>query len=209
VKTSYFIPIILLSILLFSMLLAIVSAVNYSGADTVSVIIGSDGTFSGTSDSTNVKVDVQGSSGATGNIRVEAYSANPQITAFVPDGISLSRFIVVTFDMNSVDFNQATVSISYTAADVANFQQPYSIYKYVASTNSYVSVPSTVDTDAKTITAKINGIDDPLFAIGGASLPQAKTQTFPTTSWAILGSSIVVIVLLVVVSVWYLKRDIN
>jgi hypothetical protein len=205
-KKAYCITILLLSLLLLSISLTVVSA-GYSGADTLPIALNSDGKCSVTGTDTNVVVEVQGTAGATGNIRLESYSANPQVNAAIPDGIALSRFVVVTFDMNAADFSEANIYISYTDSDIVNLQEPLSIYKYVPSTNSYVLLPSTVDNNAHTITIKVTSIEDPLFAIGGSTLPPTQTPTFSGTAWAILGVSIVIIVLLVFVSVWYFKRD--
>jgi len=205
-KKSYCLAILLFSLLLLSISFTIVSA-GYSGADSLPVALNSDGKCSVTGLGTNVVIEVQGTAGATGNIRLESYNANPQVNAAVPDGIALSRFVVVTFDMNAADFNEANIYISYTDADVANLQAPLSIYKYVQSTNNYVLLPSTVDTNAHTITIKVTSIEDPLFAIGGSTIAPTQTPTFSGTAWAILGASIVIIVLLVFVSVWYFKRN--
>ena len=205
-KKPYSIPISLISLLLLSISFTLVSA-GYSGADSLPIALNSDGQCCVTGPDTNVVVEVSGTPGAAGTIRLESYSANPQVTAGVPDGIALSRFVVVTFDMNAADFNEANIYISYTDAEIANLQAPLSIYKYIPSTNSYVLLPSTVDTNAHTITIKVTSIEDPLFAIGGSTLPPTQTPTFSGTAWAILGASIVIIVLLVFVSVWYIKRD--
>ena len=77
------------------------------------------------------------------------------------------------------------------------------------------------DTAAKTFTFTVTSIDDPLFAIGGASVDgvphtsgdtdgtpnnSGDTDGIPNASLAILASSIVVVVLLIVVGVWYFKK---
>jgi hypothetical protein len=94
---------------------------------------------------------------------------------------------------------------------VSNIQAPYKVYKYNASTDSYVEIPSTVDTTTKMATITMNSISDPLFAIGGAASPQNtegpdNTGGFSTTAWALLAASIVIIVALAVFGVWYFKK---
>jgi len=204
-KKSNFIVITLLSLLLISTFSAFASAL-YISEETTSVTIGSDRTFSGNAENIGVSYEILGTPGATGIITAQIYNGNPQSTASIPNGVSLSHFVVITINMNSADFSQAKIYITYTDADVATLQAPYAIYKYVASTDSFIEVPSTFDVEAKMATVTVTSIDDPLFAIGGASLPETIAPGFPATAWALLAASIVVIVLLVVVSVWYFKK---
>ena len=62
------------------------------------------------------------------------------------------------------------MTISYSSCDVQNLHSPYAVFKYVASSNSYVQLLSTVDTNAKTITVTLNSINDPVLAIGGTKM---------------------------------------
>jgi len=118
----------------------------------------------------------------------------------------LTHFVVITFNMYSGDFNSAQIHITYTDEEVANLQAPFAVYKYVASSNSYVLMPSTVDTAAKIVTVTVGSIDDPLFAIG-SNTSSNNVGGFSTASWVALGASVAIIVLLVVVGVWYLKKQ--
>ena len=149
---------------------------------------------------------IQGNPGATGSVTAEIYNGNPQPTASIPDGVSLTHFVVITFNMYSGDFNSAQIHITYTDEEVANLQAPFAVYKYVASSDSYVLMPNTiVDTVAKTVTVTVGSIDDPLFAIGSTS-SSGNTGGFSNTAWIALGASVAIIVLLAVVGVWYFKR---
>ena len=195
----------LLSVLLVSAFGALVLAQSgYTNEEITPVTIGSDGTFSGSAMDVGVGYEIQGTAGATGSVTAAIYSANPQSSASIPNGVTLGRFVVITFDMNAADFGSATIHITYTDADVSGMQTPYSVYKYVASTNSYVELPSTVDTANKMITVTVISIDDPLFAIGGASV---ATGGISVTAWAILAVSIIVIIFLVVFGIWYFKKQ--
>lgn len=201
---SSLVAIMLLSFLTFSMFGALATA-QYN-SDTTQVTIGSDGTFTGSAQGIGVAYEVQGTPGATGSITAQIYNGNPQPMASIPEGVSLTRFVVVTFNMDASDFTQAKIYITYTDEDVASLQAPFTVYKYIASSNSYESLPAEIDTESKMVTITVNSIDDPLFAIGGLTVVD-ETNGFSTTAWAILAVSIVIVVLLVVVGVWYLKRN--
>jgi hypothetical protein len=105
--------------------------------------------------------------------------------------------------MNAADFSQATINITYTDSDVQNIQSPYAIYKYMSNTNSYVALPSTVDTAAKVITVTLTSIDDPLLAIGGATSTSGGLQA---VTWAIVIVSVIAIVLVAVLVVGRLRH---
>lgn len=194
----------LIGVFLFSVFCSFASAQSPYQTQTIPITLDSSGTFSGSAQDIGVIFYVQGTAGATGSVTTQLYTANPQPTASIPDGISLTRFIGLTFNMNPTEFTQATIYITYTEADVATLQAPYSVYKYDSASNSYVLMSSNVDTATKMITVTANSIDDPLFAIGGT--PIQDNGGFSTTAWATLAVSIIIIVLLVVVGVWYFKK---
>ncbi len=205
-NNSIFITIALLSVLLISLFGALVSAQSgYTNEVVTPVTIGSDGTFSGSASSVGVGYEIQGVAGATGSVTAAVYNANPQSSASVPEGVELSRFVVITFDMDAADFISADISITFTDADVSGIQVPYSVYKYVASSDSFIELSSSVDTVDKVMMITVTSIDDPLFAVGGASVLDGAGG-ISVTNWAILAISIVVIVLLVVFGVWYFKK---
>ncbi len=79
-----------------------------------------------------ISYSIQGAPGAVGTVTADVYEGNPQPTATIPSGISLSHFVAITFNMNAADFSQATITISYRASDVQNIQSPYQVYKYIA-----------------------------------------------------------------------------
>jgi hypothetical protein len=205
-NNSKFIAIALLSALLVSSFGAMVSAQSgYTNQVTTPVTIGSDGVFYGSVADEGVSYSIWGRVGSTGSVTTAVYNANPQSSASIPDGVSLTRFVVITFNMNAADFISATLSITYTDADVSGIQTPYTMYKYVPSSNSYVELTPTVDTVNKMLTITVNSIDDPLFAIGGLSV-SGGSDGVSSTSWIILAVSIVVIVVLVVFGVWYFRK---
>jgi hypothetical protein len=204
-NNSKFVLVALLLMLLVTSFGGLVLAQSgYTNQVKTPVTIGSDGTFSGSASELGVAYAIQGKAGATGSVTVAVYNANPQSGASIPNGITLSRFIVITFDMQATDFTSANIYITYTEAEVSSIQTPYTIYKYMPSSNSYVELASTVDTVNKMITITITSIDDPLFAIGGAT---AATIGSSNTAWAILAVSIIIIVFLVVFGFWYIKRS--
>lgn len=203
-----FVTITLLSLLMLSMFSAFVSA--YPTEVTTPVTIGPDGTFSGSAQDIGVGYQIEGVAGASGSVTAQIYNANPQTSASIPEGVTLSRFVVITFNINSADFTKANIYITYTDADVANLQAPYTVYKYIASTDSYIEVPSSVDTASKLITVTVTSVSDPLFAIGGSALTSTASPDnsggFSSMAWVILAISIVVIVMLAVFGVWYFKK---
>lgn len=205
ISKSKLIGLTIITVLLVSLSVGFVAA-QYTTEKTTNVTIGSDGTFTATDSDSGMSYSIQGTPGATGTVTADVYGGNPEPTATIPSGISLSHFVAITFNINANDFSQATVTISYRASDVQNIQSPYQVYKYSPAANNYVKLDSTVDTVSKTITVTLNSIDDPILAIGGTS----NTHSAPAISasaWAILVGSIIAIVLLVSFAVFYLKRN--
>ena len=199
---SKFTQIAIITVLFLSLTVSLVEA-QYTTSKTTPVTISGDGTFIATEPDIGVSYLIEGTPGATGSVTAAIYSGNPQPNAVIPDGVSLTHFVVVTFDMDLNQFTSASIVISYTDADVANLQAPYAIYKYVPNTDSFVELASNVNTDAKTITITVTSIDDPVFAVGAA----AVAGGFPASSWAILIGLIVAIVVVAVVAVLYLRRS--
>jgi hypothetical protein len=204
---SKLLVIILLSTLVISMASSLVAAQSsYTTQKTTPVTILQDGTFSASEPEIGLSYQIQGNPGGTGSVTAQIYNGNPQPTASIPEGVSLTHFVVITFNMYSGDFNQAQIHITYTDEEVANLHSPFAVYKYVASSDSYVLMPSTVDTAAKTVTVTVGSIDDPLFAIG-SNTSLDSLGGFSTAAWVALGASIAIIVLLAVVGVWYFKKQ--
>ena len=83
---------------------------------------------------------------------------------------------------------------------------PYTIFKYIPSSDSYIELTPTVDTENKMMTVTVTSNRCSSFAIGGAPVVVEPDGGFSTTNLAILAVSIVVIVLLVVFGVWYFKK---
>jgi hypothetical protein len=180
---------------LFLLALSISSAAaQYNTQQTSTITVDPHGSAIMT-DSLGVTYDIQGIPGSTGSVTTALYNGNPQPAASVPAGKSLTYFVVITFNMNAADFGRAVITIPYTDADVAGAQAPYAIFKYMPATDSYVELASTIDTAAKTFTVTLTSVDDPLFAIGGASTAVGPTDT---TSWIIIAVAIVIIVILAV-----------
>lgn len=87
--------------------------------------ISPDGTFTATESDVGASYLIQGTPGATGTVTATVYDGNPQPTATVPGGTSLTHFVAITFNMNANDFTQATITINYADSDVQNIQMPY------------------------------------------------------------------------------------
>jgi hypothetical protein len=192
----------IVTLLLLSLSVSLVAA-QYTTQKTTAVTVSSDGTFTASEPDVGVSYAITGTPGASGTVTADVYSGNPQATASIPNGTSLTKFIVITFNMNAADFSQATINITYTDSDVQNIQSPYAIYKYMSNTNSYVALPSTVDTAAKVITVTLTSIDDPLLAIGGATSTSGGLQA---VTWAIVIVSVIAIVLVAVLVVGRLRH---
>jgi hypothetical protein len=182
-----------------------VASAQYATQLTANVTIGSNGIVHVAPSSTvgGVAVVIAGTPGATGSVSTAVYSANPQTGASLPSSVTLTHFFVVSFNMTSSDFQSANITVTYTDSDVTGMNKPYSLYKYDASSNSYIVLPSTVDTDAKTITATVTSITDPLLAIGGTLSTSTSGSGIPTWTWVVV---VGVVLVVVVVAVLLLSR---
>ena len=183
----------IIALLMLSLIAGLVAA-QYTTQKTTNLVIASDGTCAVCEADVGITYLVQGTPGATGSVTAAVYNGNPQSSANIPSGISLNHFVVMTFDMAASDFSQATITINYADSDVQNIQPPYTVYKYLPATDSYVAMPSTIDTVAKTFTITLSSVDDPLFAIGG-STEVAPTSSIPVWTWAVTISAIIIVVL--------------
>ncbi len=181
-----------------------VALAQYQTQQTANVTVSSSGTAHVGESSTvgGVSIDIVGTPGATGSVSTAVYAANPQPDASVPADVSLTHFVVVTFNMAASDFQRATITVSYSDADVAGLSAPYVLYKYIPETNSYVQLNAVLDTNAKTLTATVSSTTDPLFAIGGATAAPSTPSGVPVWTWAIL---VVVVVGVVLVAVLTLR----
>ena len=202
---SKFTQIAIITVLFLSLTVSLVEA-QYTTQKTTPITLSSNGTFSGSESDSGVSYSILGAPGASGSVTAVVYNGNPIPTATLPEGTSLTHFIVITFDMNANDFTQATITFSYTDAEVQNLEAPYAIYKHQPDTNSYTVLSSTVDTTAKTITVTLTSVNDPLLAIGGAS-NAAQIGGFSVASWGILVGAIIGVVALAGVIVIYLRRS--
>ena len=171
---------------------------------TVEVTIGSNGLFIASEPDFGVSFTIEGTPGAEGLVVIDLYNGNPQVTADVPSGVSLSHFIAIKFDMLADDFAQATVTISYSDNDLVGVDEPYSIYKYLASTDSFVALSTDVDTTAKTMTVVLTGVDDPILAVGGLTVESPPPDL--TTVWVIVAVAVIIIVVLAVFLVLRWRR---
>ena len=203
VTKSKLIGIAIITVLLFSLSVVLVAADQYTTEQTTNVTLGSDGTFTATQTDVGVSYQITGTADATGTVTADVYGGNPQPTATLPSGVSLTSFIVLTFNMDPSDFTQATVTINYSSSEVQNINSPYTVYKYISSSNSYVALPTTVNTDAKTLTVTLNSITDPLLAIGGAS--KTSSTGTSTTTWILVAISIVLVIVAAVIVVKILR----
>jgi hypothetical protein len=184
----------IVTLLLLSLSVSLVAA-QYTTQKTTPIAIPDSGLFTAAEPEIGVTYEIRGAPGATGSVTAAVYNGNPQATATIPADVSLTRFTVITFNIAIQNFMQATLTFSYSDADVASLKAPYAIYKYISNTNSYVALPSTVDTAAKTITVTLLSIDDPLLAIGGAT---STTGGIAEVTWAIVIVSVIAIVLVAV-----------
>ncbi len=195
---------VIFSLLLLSLSVSSVFA-QYDGAVTSNIVIASDGT-SNIHDSFGVTYNIQGTPGSSGTVTTDIRTSNPQPNANTPSGIELTYFVIVTFDMNAADFISAQITIPYTDSDVSGIEQPYAIFKYSPVTDTYFELAADIDTNAQTFIVTVTSVDDPLFAIGGASV-SGSGGGFSSLAWVALTASIVIIVVLVIVGFWYFKKD--
>ena len=202
--------IVLVAILLTSLSVAMVAA-QYSTQKTTDITIGSDGTFTAQESTVDITYTVTGTVGATGSVTASLYDGNPQSSATIPTGVSLSHFVVITFNMSAHDFISAQLVLTYSDVDVQNINAPFYIYKWDVNSNSYVELPSTVDTSAKTITFTLSSLNDPLLAIGGATRATSNPGGgsgggISGLTWAIIISAIIIIVLVAVFTISVLRK---
>ena len=186
----------IIAILMLSLSVSLVAA-QYETQKTADVAIASDGTCTICDPDLGLTYVISGNPGATGAVTTAVYNGNPQPSADIPSGVSLGHYVVVTFDMSASDFSQATVTISYTDNDVANLQAPYSVFKYIPDTNSYVSLPTTVDTAAKTMTVTLTSVADPLLAVGGSSNADSAA---PISMWAWIAVTVAVVFAVMIIA---------
>ncbi len=193
------------SLLLLSISISSVVAQSpYDGAITTNITIGVDGTTT-VVDNFGVTYFIQGQPGATGTVTTDFRTANPQPTADIPSGVSLTHFVVMTFNIDVHSFTLAQITIPFSDRDVQGVEPPYSIFKYNLATNSYVELPSTTDINSQTFTVTVSRIGDSLFAMGGTAA-SGGTSGFSTAALAALASSVVIVILLVFVVVWHFKK---
>jgi hypothetical protein len=187
--------------LLFTILListaALATAQNpYSAPVVTNITINNSGSFTAAEADIGIIYQITGTPGSTGTVTAQVYNGNPQVTADIPDGITLTKFIVVTFDFDPEDFMQATLTFSYTDADIAGIKEPFVIYKYIAEADLYVQIDSVVDSTAKTITIILNSTEDPLFGIGGTT-DNAATNEASSMIWIAVAVAVIIIVVAV------------
>jgi hypothetical protein len=190
-----------LTIVLLSLSLSVAFA-QYETQQTADVNLSSTGVthIDQTVTAGGVSIDIAGTPGATGSVSTATYAANPQPGASAPNDVTLTHFVVVTFNMAASDFEGANITISYSDADIAGLTAPFVLYKYIPETNSYVQLNAIVNTAAKTMTVSVSSTTDPLFAIGGATAATNTGSGIQVWTWAIL-AIVVIGVLLVVVLV--------
>jgi len=193
----------IITVLLLSFTIAIVEA-QYQTEKTTNITISSDGSFNASEPDVGVSYQIQGNAGATGTVTADIYNGNPQPTATIPSGDSLTHFVFITFNMNASDFKFATIVINYSDAEVRGISAPYSIFKYNADTNSYTALTSIVNSTAKTITVTVYNLSDPLFAIGGATATISPGSA--STPWVLVAVSGIIIVLAAVFLVIFMRR---
>ncbi len=177
---------------------------QYVTEKTTDVSIDSSGLFTANEPSLGVTYNIQGNPGASGSVTAALYSDNPYPTANKPQNVEVCNFIVVSFAMNSQDFDAATITFAYNDSDVAGIVPPYTIYKYIPETDSYIALPTTVDTEHKTLTITLTSTDDPVFAIGGISV---ASQAPDYTNWIIIAVVAIIVVVAVFLLVVYLYRS--
>ncbi len=191
--------IVLLSLSLF----AVVANAQYASQQTANFTIGTDGAGHASQSSLGgmVSIDIAGAPGTQGSVSLATYNGNPQPTASGPSDIKLIDFTVITINMPEGDFFGANIVFHYTDSNVAGISPPFTLYKYVPSSNSYVLQNAFVDTNAKTITLSISSLTDPLFAIGGTSAATTTSTGVPVLAWVLIVIIIVFVVFLVVLIV--------
>ena len=182
---------------------SLVALAQYETTKTANFTISSSGVAHVDQSTTagGVSIDIAGTPSATGSVTTATYTGNPQPDASWPVNVTLTHFVAITFNMATSYFQSANITISYSDSDVAGINPPYTLYKYNPDTNNYVALNSVVDTSAKTITATVTSITDPLFAIGGTTAltvtPTPVTPAVPPWIWIVVATVIIVIVFVV------------
>ena len=176
----------------------------YNGPETINLDFGTSEQVTVPAPISGVTFVVNGTLGATGSITIQNYTDNPYPAADIPTGISLGRFVQITFDISSDNFTQAQVTIAYTDNDVAGFNQPYSVYKYLETSNSYVEFPSNFDMNTNTVTVTFTDVNDPILAIGGSTGETPGPDS--TVTWIIVAVSVVIVVVLAVFIVFRWRK---
>ena len=177
---------------------------QYGTQKTTNFTIDSTGSFTATETDIGVTYHIEGTPGATGSVTASIYSGNPQTSANVPEGVGLTKFIVITFDIDSNDFTTATITFGYTDSDLKNIEPPYMIYKYLPGANTYIEIPTTIDEQAKTMTITLTSTDDPLFAIGGSAVENTDDGSM---TWIIVAAVAIIVVVVGVLLVIFLRKS--
>ena len=195
------VPIIVLMLLAISFSNVLVAA-QYPTQKTTNVTIPASGIFTAAEPELNISYEITGAPGATGTITTATYNGNPNPTATIPNDIALTNFVAVTFNMAQSDFLKAVIVISYTDADLEGITIPYTVYKYIPESDSFIELNSVVDTDAKTISITVNSIEDPLFAIGGTATSPPPTPL----PWLTIVVGIVIALIIVTLAIALLRN---
>ncbi len=200
---------VLVTLLLTSLSVALVAA-QYTTQKTTNVLIDSNGQFTAQEPSVGIAYSIAGAVAATGSVTASIYDGDPQSSAIIPSGVTLSHFVVITFNMLAHDFSSATITITYNDADVQNLNAPYTVYKWDANSNTYIPLSTNVDISAKTMTVILSSINDPLLAIGGAtkgtSTSGGGSGGISTLTWGIVIAAIVIIILVAIFTVSILRK---
>ena len=207
-KSGLIFSLTVLTLVIFCVSLSVAFAADtdYVTPKTVDVTIPANGVAHVDQSSTlgGVSIDIAGTPGAVGSVSTAVYSGNPQPGATIPEDTALTHFVVVTFNFSAADFQGASITISYSDADVAGMSAPFGLYKYIPESDSYVKLTAVVDTGAKTITTTVSSTTDPLFAIGGVSVAEEPGWALPTL--AIVGTTVIVIAVVFICVAMLLKR---
>ena len=195
-----------LAVVLFCVSLSVALADDYVPGLTNDVTIPANGVAHVDQSSTvgGVSIDIAGTPGAVGSVTTATYSGNPQAGATIPEDTTLTHFVVITFNFSAADFGGASITISYSDAEVAGISLPFGLYKYIPESDSYVKLTAVVDTGAKTITTTVSSTTDPLFAIGG--VPVAEEPGWALPALAIVSITVIVIAVVAIVVAILLNR---
>ena len=176
----------------------VVDAQEYNNYKT-QINIDNSGLFTATVPDVGVTYNIAGTSGATGTVTTSLHTGNPYATAQTTDSVTLTKFITVEFDFPSEDFTQATLTFSFSDANLAGLQEPYAIYKYDQASDTYIQLDGVVDMTAKTITVTLNSTTDPTFAIGGQKTVTNAANDY--TMWIAIAAAVIIIIIAAVIVV--------